>query len=891
MAHVTGGEVHPVRAWKGRIVSAFLVGILIVSALTVMVTIGTPGARAATPTFRALKLGIVNLNLVTFNPMKITLVDEYIVIFNVYSTLLTYDGSYTLKPDLASNWTVDTSGTVWTLHLVHDAYFTDPTNPTDRSHPVTSADVKYTYELQMNNTASILNPYTQQIQSVATPDPYTVVITTKVPYAAMYSTLTVIPIMPEYWWSAQPNPINSKPKYPIGSGVMYYDTSLSNLPTDFVLDRNPNYYGQTDYCQFSRPNQVWFQNFNDAGSMVSDFTSGASGLNGMMGLDPISYQSTTLTNFAPAVRMAVDEGFVGEFAINVMSSQIRSESQFKTGSNNPLLLNFTVRRAIAMSINKSYLVQDALLGLGHVADTLIPDTNPWHYSVPSSVAYPFDPAAARAMLYAAGWAYDSGGNPATSSTYPLYQYSSANHTAYWPLSFRFYTLNTEPYWAVAAADIVSWLHETGIQTTDRLGSPTPGYGTYSVNQMSSYWLSGDYDMWLWDWVFSPSSDPSTDIMEVETTMAIGPTSDNFYSNSTYDALYNESLTAIDHNQRQYIVNELQMMVYNYSSYILPYYQLELFAVRNDQPSSSSVGWTNWGNWETHVGLAPDSDLPNLWMNVYPTGQAPPTITSFPSRTSYTGVQVNFTVSASDPENDIASYSWTFGDGATDTTTTPYDTHTYTTAGNYTAGVTVSDGEWPACGSTKATIVQNPGGNVNLPPTVSLFEGNVSQTKVGMPVNFTLKASDPEGDSLYATWNWSDGTPNGISYIDGKTTNTAREQTMVKTHTFNAVGNYSVQVALTDNQTSPGLNHTQTESWKVTVTAASGGGGGGGGGGGTAAPPPPLNPLINYGVPLAIVAIIVVAVAVVMMRRRKQQRENKEDEEEPKQAPPSPPPPP
>jgi PKD repeat protein len=46
--------------------------------------------------------------------------------------------------------------------------------------------------------------------------------------------------------------------------------------------------------------------------------------------------------------------------------------------------------------------------------------------------------------------------------------------------------------------------------------------------------------------------------------------------------------------------------------------------------------------------------------------------------------------SSDPDGSIPSYIWSFGDGTTQTTTTPTITHTYATAGTFTAKLTVRD---------------------------------------------------------------------------------------------------------------------------------------------------------------------------------------------------------
>src|SRR5207247_3318406 len=95
-----------------------------------------------------------------------------------------------------------------------------------------------------------------------------------------------------------------------------------------------------------------------------------------------------------------------------MTPEVRAAyPQYQTGGayNNQLLLDQTVRKAIAMSIDKTAVVKYALLGLGREADTLVPSANPWHYSVPPSDRFVFDPKAARAMLNAAGWKFNSAG--------------------------------------------------------------------------------------------------------------------------------------------------------------------------------------------------------------------------------------------------------------------------------------------------------------------------------------------------------------------------------------------------------------------------------------------------------------------------------------------------
>jgi glucose/arabinose dehydrogenase len=68
------------------------------------------------------------------------------------------------------------------------------------------------------------------------------------------------------------------------------------------------------------------------------------------------------------------------------------------------------------------------------------------------------------------------------------------------------------------------------------------------------------------------------------------------------------------------------------------------------------------------------------------------------------LSVNFSVTATDAENDTLDYRWVFGDGTESTTQNP--THNYTTVGTYPAYVEVSDGSRSAFSQTLQIQVGN-----------------------------------------------------------------------------------------------------------------------------------------------------------------------------------------
>jgi peptide/nickel transport system substrate-binding protein len=655
------------------------------------------------PLPRSLRIGVSGQDATTVNPNAITLSLEFIVVYNVYSTLATHDGSYNVVGDLAYAWEVAPDNLTWTFHLVDNAYFTDPAAPTDKSHPVTADDVVFSYDLVITHDGSVLNYYVTSVDSVAKIDDYTVQIVTTEPYAAIDSMLTAVTIFPKYLWEGIADPVANSPAVLIGSGAMYYDTNSALSSGPIILRRSPLYYGDAQYCQFSRPEEVRFIFFSQAGQMATSFTSGSDDLDVIYNIPAPVYLGGLNPGTGQVIeKRAVTGGFVGEISLNQMTPELRAaypppDYGFDTGTNSPLLLDQTVRTAIAMSIDKAAIVQYAYLGLATVADTLVPPSNPWHYTIPESERFVFDTAAARKLLNDNGWNFTSTGAPADSTTTPLYRAGGAD-----PLRFRFYTPDSHSEFAVAAANITAWLRETGIETIDSQGSTIPGYEVKSLNAMNDVWFAADFDLWLWDWIFSPVSDPSTDVLSVQTTMAIPDTSDSWYSNAVYDALYNESLVTIDPVARRALTDEMQRMLYEYAAYILPYYAQDLYATTSSEGYGSR--WENWGDWTQNPGLVPDSDLPSLWFRVYPHDNPPPTISSFPAVSQAAGTAATFTVTASDPNDATLSYVWDFGDDtATQTTSTNSVTHTFAQSGQYAVKVRVSDAEWPACETTVATI--------------------------------------------------------------------------------------------------------------------------------------------------------------------------------------------
>ena len=147
--------------------------------------------------------------------------------------------------------------------------------------------------------------------------------------------------------------------------------------------------------------------------------------------------------------------------------------------------------------------------------------------------------------------------------------------------------------------------------------------------------------------------------------------------------------------------------------------------------------------------------------------------------------------SSDPDGTIASYAWTFGDGGTSTDANP--AHTYTTPGNYSAELTVTDDDG-AVGSDTVNIVVN----ANQPP-VAAAGASVTVGKAPLAVAFSSLGSG-DADGSIASYAWVFG--------DGGTSSAADPS-----HTYTVAGPYTATLTVTDDK-----GATASASVNVTVNA-------------------------------------------------------------------------
>lgn len=142
----------------------------------------------------------------------------------------------------------------------------------------------------------------------------------------------------------------------------------------------------------------------------------------------------------------------------------------------------------------------------------------------------------------------------------------------------------------------------------------------------------------------------------------------------------------------------------------------------------------------------------------PSSNNPPQANAGANKTSKVGQAVSFNGSgSSDSDGTITSYIWDFGDG--DSSVGSVVSHTYSSAGTYTASLTVTDNNGATDTDTVLVTISEssttpPPSSTNKPPKA--VAGDDKKVKVGEAVHFDASQSiDPDGSIVSYSWDFGD----------------------------------------------------------------------------------------------------------------------------------------
>jgi glutathione transport system substrate-binding protein len=283
----------------------------------------------------------------------------------IYESLTSFGEDLQVVPCLATKWSVDASGTRWTLHLRQDVHFHDGT-PFD-APAVVSAFTRLLDPHRGLAGGSRLRPVIAGVQAT---DAATVLFTLKTSYASFLSMLAVTPIVSP---AADQQGILSR--HAVGTGPYKF---LEWKTGEYVLEqRNDKYWGP-------RPAAAQLKWMWTSEPMLMNMSVVAGQADIVNPLPPIFGQALARNR-----RVKLIQG--GEARVFWMALNVKIRP----------LDDLRVRKALNYATDRAALVRTQLRGYGTPANSPLA---PADFAYDSQVkSYAYDPGQAKALLAQAGY--------------------------------------------------------------------------------------------------------------------------------------------------------------------------------------------------------------------------------------------------------------------------------------------------------------------------------------------------------------------------------------------------------------------------------------------------------------------------------------------------------
>ena len=290
----------------------------------------------------------------------------------IFNGLVKYDKDLKLTGDLAESWEIKEDGLVIVFHLRKDVAWQD-------GKPFTAKDVEFTYR-QLTDPV-VPTPYGadfEKVQSLRTPDLYTVEVVYKEPFSPGLASWGM-GIVPEHLLSKE-NLLNTPfSRAPVGTGPYILKKWRTNEKIELVF--NPRYFE-------GRPaiDRYVYRIIPD---QTTTFLELQTGNLDTAALTPLQFKRQTQTPF---------------FEKNYSKFSYPSFGYAYLGYNlkHPFFGDKRVRKALGMAINKKEIIDVVLLGYGKISTgPFLPGA--WAYN-PEVKEGVFDPETSRRLLKEAGWA-------------------------------------------------------------------------------------------------------------------------------------------------------------------------------------------------------------------------------------------------------------------------------------------------------------------------------------------------------------------------------------------------------------------------------------------------------------------------------------------------------
>jgi peptide/nickel transport system substrate-binding protein len=418
-------------------------------------------------------------------------------------------------PGLADKWEVSPDKKTVTFHVIEGAKWSD-------GQPITSADVKWSLDTLGGNGA-LFTGYTDNVTSVTTPDPQTVVVKTKKPDARIVGGLFIY-MLPKHVWgkqSVKSLTTTYKPQMPmVGSGP-YVVTEFKRNRL-IRMEPNPNFRGPKP-----KFDEIQWIKYGSDDAVERALTLGE--IDVITEVQPASFERLSKAKGIKTVKSA-SPSFT-ELAFNLCSKKDCPDAKF-----NPAIQDKTVRQAIGYAVDRERINEISTRNTAFPGHGILPNYYKDFFAVPET-DYAYDPDRAKQMLDEAGWKPGDGG---------------VREKGGQKLSFNLYVRSESQENIQDARLVKEMAAEVGVEfkvqvvSVDKL--------TELTTQKVDGKMAPDFDTFIWGWGGDPY-DPST-LLQLITTSQIGGSSDSFYSNPEYDRLFDEQAGEFDLDKRKPIVKQL-----------------------------------------------------------------------------------------------------------------------------------------------------------------------------------------------------------------------------------------------------------------------------------------------------------------------------------------------
>ena len=418
----------------------------------------------------------------------------------IFDALVRRDEHFNLQPWVAESWETPDPLT-WIFHLRGDVRFHD-------GSPLTSRDVKWTFDSLLNG--AIRSPKSgvfQPIQSIAAPDPRTVIFHLKQPWASLL-------------WNVANGGIGIVPygsgkelgQHPVGSGPFRFVSMAQDR--DVLLARNDQYWSQKPKIA-----RVRFAVIPDATTRALELRKGSADI----ALNSLTADMNVVLARDPALAVEQTPGTIYSYlAMNL---------------RDPILKDVRVRQALAYAVDRGPMIRYLMRDEARPADSILPPQS-WAYDGDVNT-YPHDPARARQLL-------DQAGYPAV-------------HGVRFHLTMK---TSTEEGTRLLAAVLQRQLREVGIVLDIRTYEFATFFSDITKGAFQLYslrWVGGNDDPDIFQYLFDSRRVPPQGANR------------GYYSDPEVDRLIAQGVSETDQRQRRQTYARLQQILARDLPYINLWY--------------------------------------------------------------------------------------------------------------------------------------------------------------------------------------------------------------------------------------------------------------------------------------------------------------------------------